>query len=113
MAIHDVEMKPIAPRLFGAVDFIFETGEVRGEDRGSNEDFLVRHMRREPEEERNVQRATSDVQRSLKRREATVVPVTETRLTPFCPEPEPQKRPLSLDVGRWTLSVGGSGCRPA
>src|SRR5947209_8704449 len=38
MAIHDVAMDPIGPRLFDLADFLAQAGEVGGQDRGVNDE---------------------------------------------------------------------------
>ncbi len=68
VAVHDVEMQPIGAGFFGAMDLGFETGEVRGEDGWSDEDFLMRHRKLSRMKKGKVQRPTSNVQRSIEER---------------------------------------------
>ena len=100
MAVHDVEMEPIGAGLFGAMDLGFELREIRGENGRSDEDFRVRHKERR---RGNVQRPTSNVQRSI----------AEGNVRDECGEvvclfSDEFRKALTLDVGccgRWTFAL--------
>ena len=98
VAIHDVEMEPIGAGRFRAANFVRELGEIRGEEGGSDQRFWCTHGR---ERRRgNVQRPTSNVQRSIgvaKRDER--LPTESER---FIKATNSKNAPF---IGRWALDV--------